>query len=83
VGQIQKIDGFAIWQDRIMAVPEFFIREAVEQTIGVGTMTAELAKFATDYLLDRRKRLPELIQAHRTLFPKVEQGLWNLPKGEG
>ena len=81
--QIKEIDGFGTWQDRINAVPEFYIREAVQQTIGVGTMTLELAQFATEYLLDRRKRLPELIQAHRTLFPKVEQGLWNLPKGEG
>jgi uncharacterized tellurite resistance protein B-like protein len=81
--QIMKVDGFKTWQDRISAVPEFYIREAVQQTVGIGTMTADLAIFATDYLLDRRKRLPELIQAHRALFPKVELDLWDEPKGGG
>ena len=63
--QIKRVDGFGTWQDRINSVPEFYIREAVHQTVDLGLMTSELAQFATDYLLDRRKRLPELIQGHR------------------
>jgi hypothetical protein len=81
--RIRSMDGFAMWQDRIASIPEFYIREAVGQTVGVGIMTDDLARFAIDYLLDRRKHLQALIQGHRALFPKIEAGLWDGLKGGG
>lgn len=79
--ELTQVDGFRTWHTRIMAVPDFYIREAVEQTVGVGPMEADIAAFAAEYLLDRRRRLLDLVDANRAHFPKIQEAQWAALKG--
>jgi HipA-like protein len=76
-----ETSGFMSWRARIMAVPEFYIRDAVVQTVGIGPMTADIAGFAVDYLLDRRSHLASLVQANQGVFPNIKGQQWEAMKG--
>ncbi len=80
--ELTRVDGFSAWHKRIMAVPEFYIKEAVAQAVGIGPMDAHVAAFAAGYLLDRRDRLLDLVDAHRAVFPKINEAQWAALKGD-
>jgi hypothetical protein len=66
----ESADLLVRWFDRIMAVPEFYIREAVGHGADPG-MTPDDSAFVADFLLDRRKRLMDIVTAAKAAFPKM------------
>lgn len=67
---------FPWWQARIMAIPEFWIRMAVEEASHVG-LQREDVEYCVNYLLERRGRLIGLLRGNRALFPNIEPDLWD------
>lgn len=65
------------WFDRINAVPEFYIREAVRTAASVGLADDDV-DFCTEYLLHRRSKLIELVLGERARFPRVPAAMWNM-----
>jgi hypothetical protein len=79
--QAKAVDGVRRWHARIMEVPEFYVREAVQQTVGVGPMTTDVASFCADFLLERRPRLVDLLKASKATFPNVPAEQWAALEG--
>jgi hypothetical protein len=74
-GEIAGLGGFREWFERINAVPEFYIREAVQAAAQVG-LPEEDVEFCISFLLDRRTRLVELVRADSALFPRIPNSAW-------
>jgi hypothetical protein len=75
-GHVTKAGLFAPWVDRIKALPEVIIREAVRNTETVG-VSQELADTCITFLLERREELLDILKKERDKFPKVEPTLWD------
>ena len=73
--RLPSIDGMLEWNERIRQVPEFFIRECVQAASEVG-LPADQVEFCSTFLLERRRRLMQLVYDHRTSFPLVDAGAW-------
>lgn len=64
---------FPEWHRRIKEIPEYFIRESVEESVEVG-LPADRESYCVDYLLERRERLKALFsQGYKTAFPKLNK----------
>ncbi len=57
------------WSERISAIPEYYIREVVQDARDLGLPNGD-ADFCIDFLLERRGRLLDLVQQERATFPK-------------
>jgi hypothetical protein len=75
-GELRSLTGMRSWRDRILSVPEFYIRAVVEAAAEVG-LPADQIGFCASYLLRRRSKLLDLVKQYRASFPKVEQRLWD------
>lgn len=68
---VTTLNDLSNWYERIKQIPEYFIRESMEQAGELG-LTADQISFGTDFLLDRRDRLKVLFaNEYRTAFPKL------------
>jgi hypothetical protein len=76
--ELVTLAGLKEWHDRIMSVPEYYIRSIVsdvaESQFGV---TPEDAISCADFLLARRANLIGIAKANMTEFPKVPADSWN------
>lgn len=66
--------GIGEWEERIRAVPEWYIREIVRRAGSIGLDAGDTKRVA-DFLLERRCRLKELLEKHQGRFPKLEPEL--------
>ncbi len=73
---LAALDGMQEWFNRINAVPEFFINEVVQSATTVG-LPQEEVHFVSDYLLNRRSKLLDLIKNHRNIFTQVPGQEWD------
>jgi len=64
---------FTHWHQRIMAVAEHQITDALNEAAEVGLEPANV-NFFRDYLLDRRTRLPNIVAANTSVFPGLNLG---------
>lgn len=53
--------GFAFWHDRIMSIPEYYIRETLLQAVGINALTGSQAHDAANFLLHRRTQLLDIV----------------------
>jgi len=67
---------FSRWYDRICEIPDPAIERIVKEASTVGVEN-ELASECVTWLLDRRRRLPELFRKHEDLFPRMERNLFD------
>lgn len=59
------------WIEKIMAIPEYYIRGVVSSAKEVGLPEEEI-DFCANYLLQRRKKLLQLIKNDKIKFPKID-----------
>jgi hypothetical protein len=74
--QVSSLDGLWEWGERIKQIPEFYIRQLLEEAVDVG-LPKEDVSFCGDFLLERRTKLPELFRKNRNSFPRVSASLWD------
>jgi hypothetical protein len=74
--ELRDLTGLREWFDRIVSVPEFYIRSAVHEAATVGLASADV-DFCIEFLLSRRNRLIELVSAERARFPRVPAAMWS------
>lgn len=67
VPHISNIKPFIAWNQKVSQIPEFFILEAVRECVKVG-FPAELENVCASHLLERRKKLLDLIKRNSGLF---------------
>jgi hypothetical protein len=72
--EISSHSGLMRWEERIQAVPDFYIWEAVAEAVEVGLPEAD-KDFCAQFLLDRRQRLMDLIRNSRPVFPRLQPPL--------
>lgn len=61
-------DYMTLWADRIQVIPEFFIRGLFDAVVAEELMEADVAAQSLTFLLDRQRRLRELLDARRAGF---------------
>lgn len=71
---VTTFSNFPFWYDRLKLIPECTIRSIATQAATVG-VDSDLADQCADWLIRRRRVLPELFTAEKDLFPKLEQSL--------
>jgi hypothetical protein len=75
--RVQSLFQFDEWHQRIRAIPEFFIRESVEQAVALGLPSCDV-DYCANYLLERRDRLKDIFRAkRRDTLPKLDHGLFD------
>jgi hypothetical protein len=74
--QLKSLEGMRMWFERFNAIPNFFIEDAFETAKSVGLLDAQVPP-ARDFVLNRRARVLELVNAHRTSFPLVLPDEWD------
>ena len=73
--RIKSLWAFYDWHDVMMGIPSLYIRQSVALAATVGLPENDI-EFCTQYLLDRRQRLPSIFLEHRhAAFPKLDEGL--------
>ena len=73
---LTSLDKMQEWNERIQAIPEFWIEEALKEAAQVG-LSREWIADCRVFLLERREKLVTLVQTHQHLFPKIPAHLWN------
>ena len=79
---LTSLAGMRPWFDRFNAIPDFYVAETIETAKGLGLSEA-LEQPVKDYILERRGRLIELVDANRASFPLVPPDLWDQLVGGG
>jgi hypothetical protein len=74
--ELTSLTGMLAWNDRILAIPEYYIREVVGWASEIG-IPAESVQQCTDFLLRRREGLLNLLRGDRPAFPHVQPQLWD------
>jgi hypothetical protein len=74
--ELTTFTGMKKWHERILQIPEFYIRETIEAAVEVG-LPANSVGLCCDFLLERRQQLPHLLETHQAVFPKVKKQLWS------
>lgn len=75
--KLNSLGSLPAWIEKIEHISEFYIRGVVESSSSIG-LQEKYVDLCTDYLLERRKRLVELIRSHKDKFPKVQAELWDV-----
>jgi len=76
VPELTTFKGLHDWLNRINGIPEYYVREAIASAVKVGLPDVD-RDFCSDFLLERRKRLVDLIKANRNSFSKIQPPLWD------
>jgi hypothetical protein len=71
---VKSLAWFDEWRDRICLVPEFYIRDALNEAAGLG-VSADDCQFCFEFLLDRRRHLKEVFREHLQNFPELVASL--------
>lgn len=74
--ELRSVAGMAFWNGRINEIPEFYIRAAVEAVAEIG-LPADRVAPSSDFLLERRTRLLDLMRSNRAAFPRVDPALFD------
>lgn len=73
--RIKSLWCFDEWYERMVSIPESYIRDSVELASAVGLPKSDV-EFCTHYLIDRRSRLRNIFLANRdATFPNLDEGL--------
>lgn len=64
-------DHVPLWTERIQAIPSFFITGLFDAVVEEALMEAEVATQCVTFLLDRQRRLPDLLYTRRARFGKL------------
>lgn len=78
--EITDLNGFIMWNERINSIPDYFIREVILSAVDVG-LPEDKVQYCADYLIERRRRLMDLLRKDQSIFPKVKESLWDQIKG--
>jgi hypothetical protein len=73
---LRSTDGLADWANRINQVPEFYIRSNIGAAVDLG-LPADRVASTSDYLLQRRPRLLDLLRNNRAAFPRIDPALFD------
>lgn len=74
--ELRSVAGMASWHTRINEIPEFYIRAAVEDAAEFGLPPDKVGP-SSDFLLERRPRLLDLLKNNRAAFPRVDAALFD------
>jgi len=69
---IDTADHFEEWNERIQAIPEWFLRDTCGRIVRLG-INKRLAKLVLRFLEHRKKHLSQIILAHTDEFPKITE----------
>lgn len=76
---LSSLFGLDGWYARINALPDFFVRTCVHDVadphFGV---TKDEATYCVDWLLERRKKLKDIVFSNRNVFPKIPEAAWSV-----
>jgi hypothetical protein len=73
--RITSLWAFDEWHKTMMGIPATFIKQSVSLAATIGLPESDVG-FCTQYLLDRRERLPWIFsEHHKTAFPNLNEGL--------
>jgi hypothetical protein len=67
---LKSFAGMELWHERILSLPEYYIRDVVESAKDLGFSATDV-QICTDFLLERRSRLMDLVHAHSGEFPSL------------
>lgn len=73
--EIRQTTGFEEWATHIKALPESYIVGAVQSAVGLGLETKDAGPL-TEFLLERRNGLMDIVRAHRAAFVKADGSLF-------
>ena len=65
---------FSLWFERIQAVPTYYLKAALEDAVEVG-FRPDNVNFFLDLLVERRERIPQLIENNMHTFSALQVGL--------
>ena len=65
---------FSLWFERIQEVPRYYLKAVLEDAVDVG-LRADNVDFFLNMLVERRDRLPQLIDDNIQTFPALQVGL--------
>lgn len=68
-------DGWEDWYSRIMQVPEYYIYAVFQDSVAIG-LAPDLVDYCTEYMIDRRKRLPSILSNSRNFFANLPDREW-------
>jgi hypothetical protein len=71
---IESLAWFDDWHERIRQVPEFYIRDALDEAAELGVI-ADDCQFCCEFLLDRRSHLKDVFREYLRLFPALMASL--------
>lgn len=71
--ELTDASAFKGWHQRIMAIPEHQLTDALQAAVDVGLEPGNVG-FFMDYLLERRSRLPNIVAANPLVFPSLNLG---------
>ncbi|WP_254508323.1 HipA family kinase [Anatilimnocola floriformis] len=78
--EIKSLRWFDHWYNKLLRIPDEFIRDTVKTATTVG-LPSEDESFVADFLLERRVRLYDFFyKDHKYHFPKVDDGLFSLSR---
>ena len=80
--RLPSLDGMVEWSERMRAIPEFYIREAIADAVDLGLPTNQ-QDFCTAFLLTRRERLLRLVRDNQAAFPLVPPANWDQWDADG
>jgi hypothetical protein len=72
---ISSYRGFESWTTRIKNLPDYWIKEGLDQAIEVGLPPEEIT-YVQDFLETRRQKLRKLIFGRKDLFPLITEDDW-------
>jgi hypothetical protein len=76
--ELRSFHDFDEWHQRIMGIPEWFIRSVVSDAIALG-INADESKDLCDFLISRRRKLRRMFhdnQGNKNAFPKISGNLF-------
>jgi hypothetical protein len=77
IDHLTNKDLFEKWLRRIETIPDTFIDDICDETMGVG-VTRELVELAKAFLIERKRGIRELVFAKRAEFRSIPRGKWGL-----
>jgi hypothetical protein len=74
--ELVRLDGCAEWRSRMLDIPEFTVRDAVNEAREYGVHSDDAA-FLVHFLLERRAQLDALMRHDSARYPRLQKDLWD------
>lgn len=74
--RVRTTKQFPYWLNRLSAVPDYVIGDAVERALGARLIDGGQAIAAKNFLTERRKKLVDIIKVHRSEFLGIADPDW-------